>query len=499
VGIFCISRKQLLDRALDLDELSALADMLRRWYLLCAPDSEEPGKVHCEARIYAFARTEREAIREALLARLPEIAIDAADPDELGLIGSTQKADRPVDISPWRAVLSEPLFGHACLLLRLTLDGPVYGFNHSTGRGRTTFVFCGQPANGVMLVKAIWSIGSDESMHLVYRGVAWDEERKLLDAFEVYLGQCTLGPRESAASLAFNHFGQEGSHLFRARRDERLVMWLTRHRAEMPDDRGPTGFARRLTLPLLLAACCIAIAALNQNSLPVTVLSCGTAAYLIYSAGRIAYRKMQRVCLYYTRMRAGLGALYSTPVAYEQIDLSDDETPTLRKASMELVALGARHVCDVKITTSKSVYDGNRIFALDGATVSVSLLRKTENLQLFPPRPSLIFTTRFANGHRHVTLNKPLYRKSSRPQVTARCVLKEVAPEELLSLHRRHVDKLIAAGCIPVAPPDNAAAVLAHLRMEHEEGRQTWQTSPYSWGDAFHNAFKICRREYLSD
>ncbi|HUE17037.1 MAG TPA: hypothetical protein VMR25_22860 [Planctomycetaceae bacterium] len=64
-----------------------------------------------------------------------------------------------------------------------------------------------------------------------------------------------------------------------------------------------------------------------------------------------------------------------------------------------------------------------------------------------------------------------------------------------MALHRRFVDKLIADGAIPMPPPKTPAALLNHLRQLHEEGREAWQRSPYSWGDAVHDAFKLCRRD----
>jgi len=82
-----------------------------------------------------------------------------------------------------------------------------------------------------------------------------------------------------------------------------------------------------------------------------------------------------------------------------------------------------------------------------------------------------------------------------RRDITRRCLLNEGGIDELLALHRRHVEKLIAEGAVPVAPPMTAAAILDEMRQDFEENREAWQKSPYSWGDALHDAFKICRRD----
>ena len=134
---------------------------------------------------------------------------------------------------------------------------------------------------------------------------------------------------------------------------------------------------------------------------------------------------------------------------------------------------------------------------------SIGMLRKfgdlIRDLIHFPPMPLLIISTRFADGRRHITLNHPQYRKATRPTNTVRCLLTNGGPHETWALHRKHVDRMIAAGAVPVPPPTTPAQVLALQLEEFEESRATWHKVPYSWSDAFHDAFKICRREFLAD
>jgi hypothetical protein len=224
------------------------------------------------------------------------------------------------------------------------------------------------------------------------------------------------------------------------------------------------------------------------------------AAYQFFLAGRMIWTKFRRVQSYRTRMREGFGRLYSMPTEPVHVDLSNDYTPTLLKCTAELEALGARHVCDVSIRSGASTpMEGNRYFVLGDASIALGLLRRWENLLFFPAKPILLATTRFGDGRKHITLNQPIFRKKVRAENTVRCLLTDDGMGELLALHRQRVDRLIAGGAIAVPPPLNAEEVFAQMRQVHEEKREIWARSPYSWGDALHGAFKVCRREYLAD
>jgi hypothetical protein len=506
VATLVVLRKQFLDRAFTLAELASLSDMLRQWYLIQAGNAGARGNVRCEARIYSYPEPDEAGILQSLSARLPQAAIDQSDPDELRISGSPRPATDHPDLCIWRVVLSDPLLAHVCVLLRITIDGPVQSAGETAGDGTTTIVLCGAPAaESAMLVKSIWRIGRDESMQMVYRAAPWPREQQFLEAFEMYLDRSgdmnPISTTETPALTSFSFFERgRKDRLFRARHTERKVMWLTRQLAELPDERGPSAFARRAGLPLVLGLGAITMPFILYASPVLTALFVIGGITLLWSAGRIIWHKFDRVRRYYQAMRRGLGTLYANPVRYQQVDLSNDTTPTLIKTSAEVEALGAARVADLSIATANRVSGGARIYRVGNDTaLSFALLRQTQNLHLFPARPLIIATTRFTDGRRHFTANHPIYRKPSRPQVTGRCLSEQGGPAETLELHRRHVDRLISAGAKPLPAPSTPQQAIERMQLDHEESREAWKTSPYSWGDALHDAFKVCRRQYLKD
>ncbi len=111
----------------------------------------------------------------------------------------------------------------------------------------------------------------------------------------------------------------------------------------------------------------------------------------------------------------------------------------------------------------------------------------------------LLITTEFLDGSRHVTTNHAHYRKRRRETSTRRCVPDAGGAADVMAAHRRVLEKRFAAGAVAKAPPMTPDALIAQQRVWNEEARENWKKSPYSWGDAFHQAFKVCRREYLVD
>jgi hypothetical protein len=506
VATLVVLRKQFLDRVFTLSELASFADMLRQWYLIQAGNAGPRGEVRCDAAVYAYPKPDVPRIIQSLTTQLPQAVFDQSNPDELRINGSPRSATDQPDLSVWRIVLSDPLLAHVCVLLRLTIHGPMQSAGETAGDGTTTIVLCGAPASdGAMLVKTIWRLGRDESMQMIYRAAPWPREQRLLEAFEMYMErvaeQGVIASTETPALASFSSFerGQK-DRLFRARHTERKVMWLTRQLAELPDQRGPAAFARRAGLPLVCGIGAIAVPFILFASPLFTAIFVIGGITLLWSAGRIIWHKFSRVRAYYNRMRQGLGTLYANPVRYQQVDLSDDTTPTLLKTSTEVEALGATHVGDLSIATANKVAGGARIYRIgNDTTLSFALLRQTENLHLFPARPLILANTRFTDGRRHFTANHPIYRKPSRPQVTGRCLSNEGGPAETLELHRKHVERLIAAGAKPIPLASTPQQAVERMQQDHEESREAWKTSPYSWGDALHDAFKVCRRVYLKD
>jgi hypothetical protein len=221
--------------------------------------------------------------------------------------------------------------------------------------------------------------------------------------------------------------------------------------------------------------------------------------YGFFWSGRVLFQKARRVYLFRKALRRGLGTFYSGQATFHRFDISADTAPTILKVSRELEALGASHVCDFRHVTRKGPSDGNRAYALADASIGLGFLRKAENLLYFPPKPIIVISTRFTDGKRHFTSGRPRYRKSSRPEWTGRCVLDNTGIAEMLASHQRHVARIKSAGSIPIPAPTTTEAVLERHRVEFEEGQKSWQKSPYSWFDALHQSFKICRREYLDD
>jgi hypothetical protein len=497
--IVSITRKAFLDRVFAMDELSALTEMLCRWYVTTAGLEGNKGRLRSEARVYCFARPLGSVIRESVQRLVTSVSTDGSIEDELRFTSIAQAVTDAPNLELWRIVLCDPNVQTACVRLRITIDGPMSTFSHGSSHGQSTFVFCGAPSNGSLLAKAIWHLGLDESMELVYQHAAWDKEPHLLEAFEVYYQESIRGNIYGAAERAFDMFGKTGRHLFIARSDEKKVMRLVRHRIELPDDRGPWAFIRRLALPLVPGIMLVCTAFFYQNSPGVMLLCVMGAAIGLAAGARIVWKKFGRIRAYFARMRKGLGTLYSKPVEYRQIDLSGEKTPTLVKCSRELEELGARHLYDFSMATAKSFYDGNRLYVLGDATIGIALLRTTESYILFPPRPILLAVTRFRSGNRHVTLNHPRYRTRKSLHITVRCLPYYGWAEEVVKLHQQRVERLISGGAKPLPAPRTIAEHLDWLQQEHEEGRQMWQKHPYSWSDALHDAFKVCPREYLRD
>lgn len=489
-----INRPQFLDRVMTIEELHELTDMLRQWYRIAAAMRPgEQGYCLCDAIIHTFPRPDREAICDALSARLPGASIDQSDPDELRIVSPLRKVTESADVEVWRHVLAEPLLAHACVILRFTIHGFVHEPRGAPLSG-STFVFCGAPApGGALLLKAIWPVDLDEQMALMYRYAQWPSESEFLAAFETYLFAAKMSGELAAGERSFAMF-RKNEPVFMTRVEHRLARWFLRMWAELPDDHGPLAFARRLILPLIVAiGLALAALALPPRNAVLRPACAIIAVLLALLALRVAWTKARSVRQYYTAMRRGLDKLYSQPVTHTAIDLSDDQTPTLLKYSGELHVMGAVHLGDISITVAGSTFDSNRTYALNDMAISVGLLRKTENLVMFPPMPILFLTTRFAGGQRHITVNRLMYRKRTVQHITAKC-LKTSRLDELIALHRCEVDKLIATGVVP-APPV-AERLIEQMAGDFEEGRGLWRRRPYSWMDAIHEVFRVPRREY---
>ncbi|MGE5609038.1 MAG: hypothetical protein ACM359_07275 [Bacillota bacterium] len=486
-----------MDRTLTIEQLGDMGGMLSMWYLLRANKVGQKAEVQCEARVYAFPRPEGNKICQAVQARLPDATLALPQLDELRVIGKPGSITERADLSVWREVLAEPLLQHACVMLRLTIAGPMLS-SIDDDCSTTTFVICGAPANGSVLVKAIWVLRSDESIQELWRVTAWSYDQKFLEAFQMFQERKASSP-EAAAKSSWDFFCQATHALFLTHSQERKAGAMVRHLAELPGDRGPAAFVVRVGKPLVFAIILSALAYRFRSSTPMMVLSIICAAVSFLTAMRTVLMKWQQIGRCYSNRRRGLGAMYASQVDFRVTDLSGDQTPTFLKYCSEAESLGGQHVCDFGMTAGDVVVPGNRFFRIGDTAVFVALMRQTKNLLFFPAKPVLMMSTQFADGRRHNTLGDPVYRHEAMPGVTNRCCLNSADIYEMLALHRRRVNKLVAAGAKPLSPPNTPAEVIQYLHQEHELGRKAWWTSPYSYGDAIHEAFKVCRREYLVD
>jgi len=496
---FCITRQQFLDRIFTIDELAALVEMLRLWRLGQSRGCEGEVFVQLECRISWFARSQMSAIQNALGPRLGGLRIEASNPDEIQISGPRQCITEEIDLIILRECLCEILLNHVCLMLRLTFSGPLNRINGSRSNGNTTFVFFGSPLNGAFMAKALWTSDGQAAFERIYRLADWEEQAPLLEAFEFYLGQCTLGSRESAAALALKQMPREGGRLFFSSNESRLGTWFLRQFAELPDDRQIGGFVKRMGVPLALGASFIAISFIPSISFEFLVLLLLVAGTMLFISARVALKKFQRVKSYHTAMRKAKNAFYSNPFTFKFIDLSEDLTPSLLKCCRDLEDMGATRVCDYSIATGAALPGGSRRYALGSHSVSVALLRKFIKHDHFPALPVLSIFTKFQDGWIHRTFNHPIRRRNHNPNQSIRCLAERGELHEMIDFHLRHVDKLIAGGKVPAPPASTGQAVMQEHEKIHEQGKELWKKYPYSWKDAVYDAFKLCPRENLRE
>ena len=499
MALFTVMRKQFVDRPLDTNELTALTDMLWLWWCRRVSSDNVAGVVQAEAIIYCFPRPEIDSLRQAVTsAATTPLTLGENSDNELVVAGPALSGETAPDLAAWQAVLATPAVESACVRLQLSFEGSVVSYDRRPGEGRTTFVLIGTTTQGNFELKTLWKNSRGDPFNEVHKKAAWPEEANLLEALRIYTGHRDHDAHE-AATFAWRAMGKPARQLFTSDRDRARVLKIVRRRVELRDERGPAAFARRVGVPLLVAIAITAIAFQVRSNLTVALLCVTLAVIELYKAVQRFAQKVAKVRRYYTRMRAGLGKLHSSPVKHRPIDLSQDRTPTLRKCTIELEALGATLIGDVGIDTAKQTFDGNRIFHLGTASVALLMLRKTEAYLFFPPKPILAAVSLFDTQMRHQTINQPRYRHLSRQDVSIRCTPDEVTTVELLEVHERCIAKRVAAGAKILPPPKTLQEHLDWMQKDNEQARIEFQRSPYSWSDAMHDAFKVCRREFLRD
>lgn len=387
-------------------------------------------------------------------------------------------------------------------MLRLRVQGPVRSRYGRRSSGSQTFVLCGTPKSGMLLLKAFWPVSHHAFVQKLFQFTPWPSEGSFLDALEVYHVQSASAKPAMAATAAWRALGGKGRRdLFSGRWDEQKVVWIARLLAEMPDDRSIAGFVRRVITPLLFGV--VAVGIVITVKLPPQLVAAGVVlgAVSLFISARIVWTKAAAIWRYRRGRRASQADLYTKPIRYREVDASGDTTPTFIQASAELEALGAKHICDFDAEIGDVVaQQGSRVYALGDARVMVGLVRQTPNsLIFFPAKPIFILSTRFTDGRQHSTTDAELYERARLAHITTRRLPEDGNLIDLVELHRRHVARLLAQGAVPVPPPATSAQVFNEMDLEQQEERRAWQQSLCSWSDAIHFVFKICPREYRSE
>jgi hypothetical protein len=510
MAVFCITRKKFLDRVLPLDDLAALAEMLRQWSLIVAGDQEPSNLVYGEARIYAFPRPDREAMRLSLSARLPEAVFPECGPDELHVTGPPTSTNETPDLSVWREVLCDPQLVDVCIFLRLRIaEPPNLRVNRGVGRsnGTTTLALCGAasngttsnstPASGGLLLKGVWPVWRREGLPPFIRVTAWPREKLFLETFDSYLADCAQQPADLAAARAFARYGRAKHTLFRPRSTDALLPPLGRFLFE-GSQHSPASFARRVGIALV-SGLALTVGAIASRGLPEVAFVARWGAICFFAiAAWIVILKLLIIGFHYLTMRRYLKRHYATPLECQETDLSHETWPTLLKFDKELERLGARRVCDLSFESPPAFWLGRRVYVIGDASVDLMLHNGATNSLAFPAVPLLTVSTRFSDGCAHHTTTIPVYRKWSSTIRTGRCLLNGEGIDEMLTSHRHDVDTLKRDGAVPIPPEITAADVIKQICRAHEESREMWRKAPYSLADAVRQAFEICCKEFRS-
>ena len=489
-----IIRKQFLDRPMSVEELEIMAAMLRQRFVSAAGQGLH--QMQLEALIYPIARSQQKSLAQSLGGAPGHPAIEAEVQGELKVVGNSQGIAEPPDISPWRTALLDPAVLKTCLRLSMSFTavcGPLRG-------GRTTVVLCGNAAPNTFALKAIWPIRRSGAEDKLYRATAWAGEWELLQAFGFYAVHRSLDLPNPALPGTGAH-GRVGKDLFVSVSADRKTGLLARQIAEFPEDRGPKAFLIRILCLPLAALFALSIVVGEVQGKPASENHAAIATGFLWLTGVtwIIGKKIKNISRRRSVLRAGLGKLYAQPLNYHQEDFSDYSEPGWLMCCAELEAMGAQHMCDFSAPSFSLYGRGARIYAWGNANVMLTVMEKTGHFLLFPGKPVIAATTHFADGRDHSSVNGDGYQRLRDPLDSKRCLTNSDSICDILELHKREVDKMIAAGAKPVPAHSCFAEVAEKAATSHEENCEWWRKRPTSWGDAIYGAFDICRREFRPD
>jgi hypothetical protein len=434
------------------------------------------------------------------------------------IVGPERPIDEPPEISQWLALVAAPEAQGLCVFLRVDIRErrrPAPGPPDS----RHELVVVGLATASGVTAKAVWPEGNLRRTSDVNRHAAWEGEEPFLAALDVYLATHAAyvsrppapstphaaipapPAADAAAEASYARFQAGGEPAFWPNREAWAGHWITRLLVESVEDAGPRGFATRLAVASAPPATFLLSAALAGPTSAadwLRLLAVVAAALPVL----IVWHKAVKVATCKSAFSAAISRGLTAPASFRAVTLGEVGAAgdvNARKWTDELVAAGC--VWSRDFTANRELIDAvSRFFVHPElpAEVLLNLMSSSGEFIDFPAHPTLLVTTRFADGSRLTTLSGgagTIYRKNRNRSLVVR-LLPNGDPDSVLALHRSALNRLIAEGRVPTQPePDRIFETLLEDRTQAAaavRGRPV-----YTWDDALYQAFGVVRREYL--
>lgn len=498
-----LTRRELLDRTLEPDDLTALARLWVSWYDGCCQSAAgsgapvSPPLFRLEARLWGFPREDGELVRQMVDARLEALGIAVGapvrlvDPDTLSVtLADIDAGAGPLpDLSRWHLLFADPIFDHRTVEYRLAAQGRSGA--RTPVRGNTLGLF-GVIERGRFWLKALFPLDDETpSEEKLIRYNAWQHEAALLGiAYDLR----TTGQMPGAPSWASTVFSPPAAASL-----NRLLSWYL-----VPKDHKLGGFLLRAGIGAAAAASGAGLIASGAAASSTLGLGIGlpVAAAGLLGLGYTGRRGIHRVTRFHRRMGEARRRIYSRSVDYPEVDLSREpgalEDPSVRKFSRDIEALGGVHFRDITIEPPLESRSVIRLYLLpeDRTVLTLMLMRGTGTLRLFPARPICMARTYLADGWRVYSTNGISgYARPLPLPVIGRRFPEAAHPSDLVARHREVLRGLASQG--RAAAPLEPERVVERMVEEHREtGALLAKRGYYGWDDAFCQAFEITRPEY---
>lgn len=492
-----IQRAKFLHQRVTFAELDEFDAMWRAWFEAAGQKSQVSGgfaQSRVEVRVSGFAAAAAADalahLRSSLAARhLTDVQL--LDGDTAAAVGEwvPVTATTPAALGSWaQGVACCPAFDLCTLMLRFSVEER--DARGTVTRGQTLVLF-GLIANNAVDLKAVWPAGgsgthNSAEMERIYHNAVWPDEGHFMEAARQWSGQHRHGQIPVCPQWATPLFGPVAG--------EKLA-----HRLTFLIDPPRSQFTLRgLFTHLGWFAAAVAIACGFIPFAPFWTLMIMTAAF--FYIGLYLKAAISRVTQYHHAMKSAFEKLYSGPLDYPEIDLTQLgvlQEPSVRKNSVDLVAAGCTHWRDIKIQPFHAGESYIRLYLSPGSETLVGLLlmTATKTTRHFPYMRNFLLTTRFADGYRAVSSSHPAgYRKAFDLPVISRSYGDIRDAADILSRHDTLVQQQRAKG--RVVSPVEPALIIEQMRREHEEVRPLAAAyGYYSWSDAIHEAFAWKRKE----